>query len=131
MGTILPYVGSINDIPSGWYLCDGTNGTPDLRDRFLEGSDIPKQFINPGLPNIEGKFTIDFTGGPAGVLTSGPFYYPGFYDGWDGSAPGQYYSTGRRSCWVGFNAAKANAIYGASNTVQPAAYTVYYIIKQK
>ena len=25
-------------IPSGWALCDGTNGTPDLRDRFIVGA---------------------------------------------------------------------------------------------
>ena len=25
-------------IPSGWQICDGTNGTPDLRDRFIVGS---------------------------------------------------------------------------------------------
>lgn len=25
-------------IPSGWHLCDGTNGTPDLRNRFIVGS---------------------------------------------------------------------------------------------
>lgn len=26
------------DIPTGWHLCDGTNGTPDLRDRFIIGA---------------------------------------------------------------------------------------------
>ena len=30
--------GSIADIPTGWQLCDGTNGTPDLRDRFVIGA---------------------------------------------------------------------------------------------
>jgi microcystin-dependent protein len=25
-------------IPKGWYLCDGTNGTPDLRNRFIVGA---------------------------------------------------------------------------------------------
>lgn len=30
--------GSINDIPAGWALCDGKNGTPDLRDRFIMGA---------------------------------------------------------------------------------------------
>ena len=25
-------------VPTGWNLCDGTNGTPDLRDRFIVGS---------------------------------------------------------------------------------------------
>lgn len=27
--------GSIGSIPSGWALCNGSNGTPDLRDRFV------------------------------------------------------------------------------------------------
>jgi microcystin-dependent protein len=30
--------GSAAAIPSGWLLCDGTNSTPDLRDRFLVGA---------------------------------------------------------------------------------------------
>lgn len=34
-GLILLWSGSIASIPGGWVLCDGTNGTPDLRDRFV------------------------------------------------------------------------------------------------
>ena len=34
-GMILIWSGSIGSIPSGWVLCNGTNGTPDLRDRFV------------------------------------------------------------------------------------------------
>jgi len=34
-GVILLWSGSIASIPSGWNLCDGTNGTPDLRNRFV------------------------------------------------------------------------------------------------
>ena len=34
-GVILLWSGSIASIPSGWTLCDGTNGTPDLRNRFV------------------------------------------------------------------------------------------------
>jgi microcystin-dependent protein len=30
--------GSIASIPSGWLLCNGSNGTPDLRDRFVVGA---------------------------------------------------------------------------------------------
>lgn len=29
------YCGAINAIPTGWQLCDGTNGTPDLRGQFI------------------------------------------------------------------------------------------------
>jgi len=37
-GIITAWSGSIANIPSGWYLCDGTNGTPDLRDKFIIGA---------------------------------------------------------------------------------------------
>ena len=37
-GVITMWYGSIASIPSGWYLCDGTNSTPDLRDRFIVGA---------------------------------------------------------------------------------------------
>lgn len=30
--------GVASDIPNGWHLCDGTNGTPDLRGRFIVGA---------------------------------------------------------------------------------------------
>lgn len=37
-GIIVMWSGAIIDVPSGWYLCDGTNGTPNLRDRFVIGA---------------------------------------------------------------------------------------------
>lgn len=37
-GIIVMWSGSIGSIPSGWRLCDGTGGTPDLRDRFIVGA---------------------------------------------------------------------------------------------
>jgi hypothetical protein len=37
-GVIVMWSGSVDNIPSGWYLCDGQNGTPDLRDRFIVGA---------------------------------------------------------------------------------------------
>lgn len=37
-GAIMLWSGSIASIPSGWYLCNGSNGTPDLRDRFVVGA---------------------------------------------------------------------------------------------
>ncbi|MDC9722351.1 MAG: hypothetical protein PSN34_06210 [Urechidicola sp.] len=36
---ILPYVGVIANIPSGFQLCDGTNGTPDMTGAFMVGYD--------------------------------------------------------------------------------------------
>ena len=30
--------GSTSSVPSGWALCNGSNGTPNLRDRFVVGA---------------------------------------------------------------------------------------------
>lgn len=38
VGGIIMWSGTIASIPSGWALCDGTSGTPDLRDRFIVGA---------------------------------------------------------------------------------------------
>ena len=37
-GQVVWYYGNINKIPEGWAVCDGENGTPDLRDKFVIGS---------------------------------------------------------------------------------------------
>jgi hypothetical protein len=34
-GMIIIWSGSLGSIPAGWVLCDGTNSTPDLRNRFV------------------------------------------------------------------------------------------------
>ena len=35
---IIMWSGTAADIPTGWALCDGTNGTPNLTDRFVLGA---------------------------------------------------------------------------------------------
>lgn len=37
-GGIIMWSGSTSDVPSGFLLCDGRSGTPDLRDRFIVGA---------------------------------------------------------------------------------------------
>jgi len=37
-GCIMLWSGATGSIPAGWYLCNGQNGTPDLRNRFLVGA---------------------------------------------------------------------------------------------
>ena len=37
-GGIIIWSGSAAAIPTGWLLCDGTSGTPNLRDRFIVGA---------------------------------------------------------------------------------------------
>ena len=38
IGGIISWAGSIAGIPEQYQLCDGTNGTPDLRERFIVGA---------------------------------------------------------------------------------------------
>ena len=53
----------INNIPPHFKLCDGTNGTPDLRGRFLRGWDLPRSDGYPG--HVVGEI-----GGADGAFTS-------------------------------------------------------------
>lgn len=49
IGGIINWSGAVVDIPDNWQLCDGTNGTPDLRERFVIGAG--------------GSIAVDATGG--------------------------------------------------------------------
>ena len=51
-GFIGLWSGAANAIPSGWYLCNGSNGTPDLRGRFVVG-----------YSNNDSLFDVNDTGG--------------------------------------------------------------------
>lgn len=66
-GGIIMWSGSIGAIPAGYVICDGTNGTPDLRDRFIVGAG--------------NSYSVGNTGGfvSSGVVTNlgtnNPLYY--------------------------------------------------------
>lgn len=48
-GMIMMWYGSANMVPEGWRICNGSNGTPDLTDRFIVGAG--------------GKYTVGNKGG--------------------------------------------------------------------
>lgn len=37
-GGVILWSGGLLDIPTGWVLCDGNNGTPNLTDKFVVGA---------------------------------------------------------------------------------------------
>jgi len=72
-GVIVMWSGSLSEIPDGWALCDGTNGTPDLRDRFVlsvaaseepggTGGSHTKSLSVSNLPPHTHSFTTDSAG---------------------------------------------------------------------
>lgn len=58
-GMIMMWSGTIATIPSGWALCNGSNGTPDLRNRFVIGAHSD----NAGVANTTITGTNTQTGG--------------------------------------------------------------------
>jgi hypothetical protein len=38
VGSVILWYGAAANVPSGWQICNGTNGTPDLRDKFVIGA---------------------------------------------------------------------------------------------
>ena len=99
-GTIFMWSGSLASLASqapGWILCNGTNGTPDLRDRFVYGvSNGENPGATGGSPSasvgLGGRNDIRYAGGgPWAVTSVSVSYMPPYYklafivkmaDGW-------------------------------------------------
>lgn len=70
-GAIIMWSGTVSNIPTGWHLCDGTNGTPDLRSKFIIGA-------GSGLGS---SFAPGSTGGSS-TLTLGVANLPAHHHSW-------------------------------------------------
>lgn len=62
VGMIMPFYSTQNNIPSGWAICNGNpqNGiqTPDLRNRFIYGTDVPNSASNPPATEVGGTASV-------------------------------------------------------------------------
>lgn len=61
-GIITMWYGSVSDVPDGWLLCDGSSGTPDLRERFIVGAG--RQY-SPN--NVGGAESVKLTANQSGL----------------------------------------------------------------
>ena len=53
-GMIMLWSGTIATIPAGWHLCDGTNGTPNLKARFVVGAETDSGWNDTLAPGMKG-----------------------------------------------------------------------------
>lgn len=75
IGGIIMWSGTIASIPTGWALCDGTNSTPDLRNRFIVGAHSGAgtgitSTTGPGFSTTTGALSSDYTPGNTGGKTA-------------------------------------------------------------
>lgn len=75
IGGIIMWSGAIATIPTGWALCDGTNGTPNLLDRFIVGAGSVN--YNPGATGGADSVTLGTTNIPAHSHGVSNFSNPG------------------------------------------------------
>ena len=137
-GGIIIWSGSTGSVPSGWLLCDGTNGTPDLRDRFIIGAGSTYAVSATG--GSKDAVVVTHTHTATSVVTD-----PGHFHGIDGYATpggattgivrtgeGQSPSTvNTQSKTTGITVATTNASSGVSGTNAnlPPYYALAYIMK--
>ena len=99
---------------------------PNLAGRFLEGTTgTSGSFKDAGLPNITGTTANSSDLNSYPHVFTGAFYWS--YD--DTSARNANDQDGASVARIAFDASRCSSIYGNSETVQPASFTVRYYIK--
>lgn len=134
-GMIMLWSGAIGSIPAGWYLCDGTNGTPNLTDRFVVGAG--SSYSVGGTGGSKDAIVVSHTHTATSVVTD-PGHnhtYPG--SGNTGGSGGVTilspftYPQNTSTATTGISVATTNASTGVSGTNAnlPPYYALAYIMK--
>ena len=116
VGGIIMWSGATNAIPSGWALCDGQNGTPNLQDRFIVGAGS--------------TYAVDATGGSADATlvshTHNLLYNHGSFGGSSGAVTPR---SGNTPVTPGISGRVSTEGSSATNANLPPFYALAYIIK--
>lgn len=121
IGSIVAYHGQSGTLPKGWRLCDGTDGTPDLRQKFIMGSDFD------GIKKVGGqirhKFNLQFQN-PLGQISVNGTHAIGIQSG--NGAIRNIDIPDRFQLSIPLNSFNINPLQGDE---LPPYYTLAYIIK--
>lgn len=147
-GVIVMWSGAIANIPSGWVLCDGNNGTPNLLDRFI--ASVPNAGTNPGVTGGANTYNLsvaqlpahDHTGsGTTSADGAHTHTLPGYHLFGTGSIPFYNWSNNTYSQSTNTTSADGNHTHSYSFTTsqtgsgtaidnRPAYYALAFIMKQ-
>lgn len=156
-GEIKMFNGLASDIPEGWHICDGTEGTPDLTDKFIKASTTAGQtggaeggevtLESGNIPSHEHSIIFDPSGLSTKKFMTADKYMEFVVDEggdhhycmWTGeregdNEPGYEYIGIRDTFTTAFNSAKvgASSSGGGSTTpinIEPPYYTLIFIMK--
>ena len=116
VGGIIMWSGATNNIPTGWALCDGQNGTPNLQDKFIVGAG--------------NTYAVDATGGSADATlvshTHNLLYNHGSFGGSSGAVTPR---SGNTPVTPGISGRVSTEGSSATNANLPPYYSLAYIMK--
>ncbi len=124
-GGIIMWSGTVATIPSGWYLCNGSNGTPDLRNRFIVGVDaddggVAKSTVTgSALQSSDGQIpSHSHAQGTLVTSSSDPHVHPITYlSAGSGASPTANSSTGGGAQDTGSAGSHAHTISGSTDAI--------------
>jgi microcystin-dependent protein len=142
-GLISMWSGSIGSIPSGWYLCDGSNGTPNLTDRFIIGAGSTYAVNGTGgvssvtlvtgnMPAHTHTATVTDPGHSHTISTPVTGLTSGGASGWKGENTGNSYTasaSATNTATTGITVANASVGSGTSFSVLNPYYALAFIQK--
>jgi hypothetical protein len=140
-GGIILWSGSLGSVPTGYVLCDGTNSTPDLRDRFVIGAGSTYAVAATGgsadatvVTHTHTATSVVTDPGHVHVITAGQVNTrTNPYFNWSGTGGASVGTDGAgvNSSVTGITVATTNANAGTSGTNQnlPPYYALAYIMK--
>ena len=119
-GIIAIWSGATNAIPTGWLICDGTNSTPDLRDKFIVGAGSTYSPGATGGSSSTGSHTLTIAQLAAHTHTTA-------FGGTSGESLGQSGPSVRNNASV-TNSTGSSAAHTHTGTLPPY-YALAYIMK--
>ena len=132
-GGIIIWSGSTGSIPATWYLCDGTNGTPDLRDRFIVGAG--NTYAVNATGGSANAVVVSHTHTATSVVTDPGHFHEAYIPSYMVASGGQNAgvqttgNTGTKTTGITVATTVATAGVSGTNANLPPYYALAYIMK--